>query len=135
MRAFTLIETIFSALVISLVLLAIMNLYPSALVAVKKSESRIQATNIALSVLEEMRATPFSELTIPFVMPAAPPFEPVNLDGVTYTPTVTVYDTPAVGTPATEDDYLKGIQVTVAWESRGIQHQITEETWVHALKR
>lgn len=131
LRGFTLVETIFSALVISLVILAIMNLYPSAMVAIKRSEGRIQANLVAQSVLERMRTVKFEDLSPGYVPPAGPPFDPVSLDGVTYTPTVEVYDPdPAVG-----HDFTMAIRARVGWEVRGQQYEVVQETWVHALKR
>lgn len=62
-RGFTLIETIFATFIISVVIVAIFDLFPSSMVAIKRSEMQIEANDIAQSVLEDMRAVPFDSLT------------------------------------------------------------------------
>lgn len=61
-KGFTLIETIFSTLFISLTVLAIVNLFPGAYLSVKKSEAQLQSDIIANSIIEEIRATRYQSL-------------------------------------------------------------------------
>ncbi|MGE0487656.1 MAG: hypothetical protein AB7S38_00425 [Vulcanimicrobiota bacterium] len=126
-RAFTLVETIFSALFISLVVLAIMNLYPAAMVAVKRSEGRIQANLLAQSVLERMRTENYDSLA----PGPGPAFAAETHDGTTYTPTVTIFDPDT--TPGS--DFTMGLRVQVQWEVKGQQYAVTQETLVSALHR
>lgn len=83
-RGFTLVETIFSTLFISLTVLAIVNLFPGAYLSVKKSEVQLQADLLANSLMDEMRNRPWSQLVDGPFTSAEPIFGDVNYDGITY---------------------------------------------------
>ncbi|MHB2019229.1 MAG: type IV pilus modification PilV family protein [Candidatus Xenobia bacterium] len=62
-QGFSLIEVIFAASLLSLVMLMMFNLYPSSLLTIRQAEHRLEATALAQSILEQYRAGPFSTLT------------------------------------------------------------------------
>ncbi|MBI3926022.1 MAG: type II secretion system protein [Armatimonadetes bacterium] len=146
-RGFTLIETIFATFIFSMVIIALFNIYPTAAVAVKRSEGQIQANAIAQSCLEEMRAMSFDSLTTrTWTPPAQAPFTAQTLDGITYTPTCEVlhpndlpYNLAAAtdpsSNPANEPRYMKILRVSVSWEFQSKVRTTVCETWVHNVPR
>jgi hypothetical protein len=146
---FTLVETIFSSLFISLTVLAIVNLFPGAYMSVKKSETRLQGDIIAESIIEDLRTIDFNKepRPIPFdgldptSVPAAHSveYDSIVVDGTRYFPTVTVYN--LVGT---DPKIVKGVRVTIeastnvgaTGEKEGyrIQTPTVHETCLHSLR-
>ncbi len=61
-KALSLIETILAASVLSMVMMILFNLYPSSMLAVRKAEHRLQATAMAQSLLEFVRAQSFNNV-------------------------------------------------------------------------
>lgn len=129
-RGFTLVETIFSTLFVSVAVLAIVNLFPGAYLSIAKSETRLQADNVANSVMDEVRITPFSELPIGPYSVAAPPFEPWTVENTTYLPRVTIYEV-----PGTDFTVLKGVRVEVSYRVHATIQTVTHETYIHGLIR
>lgn len=124
-RGFTLAETILSAFVISLVLMALFNIFPSSAMAVKRAEMQLIADSMAERHLEQYRAAPFDSLV---VGPApAVPVEPVR--GTDFATTIEV-----VNVPPSDPDVLKGVRVTVAWTHSGKSHTTTHEAWLVSVE-
>lgn len=149
-RGFTLIETIFSAFIISLVIITIFNLYPSSMVAIKRSEMQIEANAIAQSLLEEMRSVRFSDLlaargagytppALPGPDPLPPAFRPVEHEGITFTPQVPVevFDVPGADPDCagSGEPCIVGIRSRVTWSFQSKNYEAVYETWVHNLPR
>ncbi|HEY4002564.1 MAG TPA: prepilin-type N-terminal cleavage/methylation domain-containing protein [Candidatus Xenobia bacterium] len=59
-RGFSLVEVIFAASLLSLVMLMMFNLYPTSLLTIRQAEHRLQANSLAQAVLESYRAGPFA---------------------------------------------------------------------------
>lgn len=129
-RGFTLVETIFSTLFISLTVLAIVNLFPGAYLSVKKSETQLQSDMVANSIMEELRATPFAQLTTGDFSRTSAPFETATIDGITYSPKVTIYD--VVGT---DPKVLRGVRVEVTFRVHTSSNSVVHETYLHSLIR
>lgn len=127
---FTLVETIFSTLFVSIAVLAIVNLFPGAYLSIARSETRLQADMIANSVMDELRVTPFTELTPGVYTKAAPPFEPWKVENTTYSPKVTIYDV-----PGTDPTVLRGVKVEVRYRVHATIATVTHETYIHGLVR
>ena len=72
-RAFSLVETIASLSLLTVVMMLIFNLFPTSSVAVHKAQQQLQATSLAQSHLEQMRAQPFAALKIEAEQVAAEP--------------------------------------------------------------
>lgn len=149
-RGFSLIETIFAASILSIVLMVLFNLYPSSLLAVRRAEHRLEATTLAQSILESKRAMPFSQLTgltvdtdyevpgsdptwtDPLTPPAGDPGQAKTRyiqqvlsreDGVVLRPRFRVFT--VAGTDPTR---LLGLRVTVEWDEKSAVHQGTRKT-------
>jgi Tfp pilus assembly protein PilV len=128
---FTLVETIFSTLFISLTVLAIINLFPGAYLSVKKSETQLQCDMVANSIVEELRATPFTQLaTSGTYARTGSPFETQTVDGVSYSPKVTLFDV-----PDTDSKFVRGVRVEVTYRVRTSSHTTVYETYLHSLIR
>ena len=129
-RGFTLVETIFSTLFISLTVLAIINLFPGAYLSVKRSETQLQADMLAKSIIEELRVTPFNLLISGPYTKSGPPFDLKKLDGITYSPQVTIYDV-----PGTDPSIVRGVKVQVSYRVGPTSKSEIHETYIHALTR
>ena len=123
-RGFSLAETAVSLAVVSLILLFVLNLFPSALVAQKGAEERLQANSLARSLLEQQLDTPFAQLPVGLHRT----LDPVEKDGVTYAMRLEVEDSPQA-----DDKFLRVLRLVVRWQARGRQHQIQRQLFVHRL--
>lgn len=130
LRGFTLVETIFSTLFISLTVLAIINLFPGAYLSVKKSEAQLQSDLLANSILEEIRATSFDHLAAGPYSRTGEPFEAQKIDGIVYSPEVTIYNV-----PDTSPLVVRGVRVDVRYRVRTSERVMTYETYIHSLMR
>lgn len=118
-RAFTLLETIMATMLLAGCMLLLFNLYPASALAVRRSQDRMQADAVGQSLLADVRAQPFSSLTL------GTKTEPdVTIGNTIYHRQVEVF------APNGDATLLKGIRVTVDWEwVRG------KETVTHELYR
>jgi Tfp pilus assembly protein PilV len=125
-KGFTLVETIFSTLFISLTVLAIVNLFPGAYMSVKKSETRLQSDMIAQSIIEDLRSMNFQALT-----PGdEPTYDPVTLDGIEYAPTVTVQNLAGM-----DPTVVKGVSVEIIYRVGTLEQKNLHETYLHSLNQ
>lgn len=127
---FTLVETIFSTLFISLTVLAIINLFPGAYLSVRKSEAQLQSDLLANSILEEIRTTSFQDLTAGAFVRTGEPFDARTVDGITYSSTAEIYDV-----PDTEPTVVRGVRVEVTYRVRNSSQTVVYETYIHSLLR
>lgn len=111
-KGFTLIETIYSTLLLSFIVITICNLYPSSFVAIKRGEGTLQADALAQNILEEVRSRPFPNLTTGPVTG----FGPVVYGNTEYTPTVNLSTVPQAS-----DKFVLACNVSVTWK---LQNQI-----------
>ncbi len=122
----TLMETVVSCFVLCLVMLALFNLFPSSMYALKRGECQILAEQEAQTWVEIYRAESFDSLT-PGGAPITLPTRSVN--GVVYNPVLSIF-TPA----GTRADLVKGLRVTVSWTFQSVTRNIQREVWVSKLK-
>jgi Tfp pilus assembly protein PilV len=126
-RGLSLIEVIFAATLIGMLMIFLICLFPSSVMAIRHAEHRIKALHLAQSYLEEKRYGAFSELY------AAPEdlYDVMGDDGTVYHPCdyecFDIYD----ADPA----HLKGIRVTVTWKETSSDYSITQELHVFSLQR
>lgn len=131
---FTLVETIFSTLFISVAVLAIVNLFPGAYLSIRKSEATIQADIIAKSIIDEMRLMKFEDFREGEEFspsPASVLFGAQDIDGMTYKPTVQVLQTPAVS--GVRKEHLKHVKVTITYRLGLSERSVVHETYLHRL--
>ena len=58
----SLMETVISGFILAIVIIFVSALFPGSLLAIRGSESRIQAESLASRLLEEMRQVPFQQI-------------------------------------------------------------------------
>lgn len=122
-------ETVVSCFVLCLVMVALFNLFPSSMYALKRGECQLLAEQEAQSWLEIYRAQPFDSLPNsagPLALPARPP-----VNGVTYSPEVTIIDGASAGY---RTDLIKGIDIKVSWTFQSNTRSIQRREWVSKLK-
>ncbi len=124
-RGFSLMELIFTATLLSVIILAFFNLLPSSIMAIRHAEHRIEATAFADSILEEKRSSPFSKIE---ETPAIPPFSGNDSTSYTY-----VYE--PLYSPGADANHLKGMKVTVTWREKENQFSLTRELYVSSIRR
>lgn len=122
-RGLSLLETIVSGFILSLIVIFMVSLFPSSMIAIQKSESKLEADALASTLIEEVRYQPFDS------MAALPP------GAVKRGKTNLTYSTEVEEIPGSDPRYLKVVRVTVDWEERGEPRQLVREVWVHAVRR
>lgn len=85
-QAFSLIETIYSTVLLGFIALFLLNLYPSSFVAIKRGESTFTADNFASAIIEDLHSRNFANL----VQGPGPPYNTTTWGGITYSATVNI---------------------------------------------
>lgn len=120
-RGFSLAETAVALAVLGLILIFVLNLFPSAMVARATSEQRLTAQSLARSALEQHLETPFQQLR-------SGPLPPVERDGVRYDLSLEVSPSPQA-----RPEYLQVLTLTVRWTARGKAQQVQRQLYRHRL--
>ncbi len=116
-------ETIVSLGILALVAIAVLNLFPTAMLTVKGAEARNRARVLAENLLDHHRSLPVTDLPIGFLQE-----ETVSVEGFTYQTTIQVI---SVG----HDALMRGLVVEVAWSRRGLNHSVRRELEVVHVRR
>lgn len=116
----SLVETIFAFFLMTLVILAVINLFPSSLMANRRSELSLQANALADQALEKARAGGFTSLT-----QGVRPAEVVKVDSVSYT---RIFQVSPV--PGQDFNALRSLKVRVRWTVAGHPQELVREVWV-----
>ena len=120
-RGITLIEMLVSFSLVLLLCIFVLNLFPSSLIALRHSETRLEAQRLAEATLEQAKATNFSNWTV-----GSSTTCPVQtLNGVVYTPVLQVQAVPGYN-PST----LKSLQVSVSWIGRNGRQSVVQQSLV-----
>src|ERR1700712_2910962 len=93
--AISLVETIIALGLVALVVILVVDLYPSAMATLRHAERTAVASSIAASILEQKMALPFNELTV-----GSLDLEPQKQEGIMYKPHVEVFKYQPTVTPA-----------------------------------
>ena len=123
-RGFTLSETALSLALIGLLLIFLLNLFPSAILAQRQNEQRRRATGLSRTFLEQQMDRDFSALPSGLVYQ----FEPVDSLGTRYSSILRVS-----ARPGTSDKFLRILQVEVTWQNRGRKLSVSRELWRYRL--
>ena len=126
-RGLTLMETILATFVVSLVILAILQMLPASALAAKKAECKIQACSIAVSALDTQLARGFTAVTNQQGRELELP--DVESGGVVYHITVRVDDT-----PQPRPTLVKVVRCTVEWNFAGQDFTTTQEAWLSKVR-
>ena len=120
------IEVLVGGGLLAIVVMAALNLLPSSTIALESSRQHLHADDLAFTRLEEARARAFGSL-----VPGRPEYFPKAVyDGIEYDSELQVFEV-----PNRNPDYLRGLRVTVSWETRGIKKRETRETWIANIQR
>lgn len=126
-RGFTLIETIFASVLFGMVLLFVVNIYPSSMVAVRRGETQIVADNFAQTILEDLRSRSFPNVSVT----SPPAYAAMEHYGVEYTPVLEVSYSPD---PA-EENFLKRARLTVRWRFQNRDLEVVHSMYLHNVTR
>ncbi|MBI3925301.1 MAG: hypothetical protein HY319_07170 [Armatimonadetes bacterium] len=118
-------ETILAGFLLISAVLLISNLYPTAILAVRQAEHRIQANALAQTILDEQRAAGFAGLALGTAtdLPAR------TIDSVVYRPRLEVFEVDA------DPEIVKGLRVNIEWDFRGKTRGVAYEIWIHDIPR
>lgn len=126
-RGLTLGETIIASCLLGLVMLAVFNLFPASLFAMRQAEQQIRADQLAQEILETTRQKPFEQLIVgrPDPQPA-----PEEAAGVRFTPTLEIYQVAGA-----DPDRIVRLRVSVQWKFRGRDLRVSQETYRTHVRR
>lgn len=120
---FTLGEVAVGVGLLSLILVSLLNLFPSSLIAIRNGERRQVAHRVAQNTLEVAMASPFSSLRSD-----SPELAQVNVpEGYRLTVVVSAV-------PPYPEDHLKRVSAVVEWEHHGKRLRLEEEVYVHPAR-
>lgn len=127
-RGLTLSETLVALTLLSLLMVAALNIFPTTMMIVRGTRTDWLARSTAQDKLEYLAAEPFKKLALTV---GEAPWEKVTLaDGVEIelrTTISTVADHP--------ETMLKRIRVEARWDGRATKKSLEQELYVHALRR
>lgn len=119
----SMVETIASFLLLTLIVLGVLNLFPGALLANRRSELALQAETAADQVLESTRAQGFASLKL-----GKSPQEKLVINGYDY---LTQLEVAKVS--GKDPVSIRSLKVTVNWTVAGRQHTLLREVWVSSV--
>lgn len=122
MRAgFTLLESTVAISLLSIIVLFVLTIVPGSVVSTYNASERVDAENLAQSIIEETRAQSFSALTVGTqAMPS--PDTRFTVQREIYSPA------------GTDADQTLGVRVTVDWQSKATSLQIQREVWLSSVR-
>lgn len=120
-RGLSLPEALFGAVLLSLLLIATLNIFPSALALVQRTRTESEARSLAQSLLNESAAQTFQSLELGKVEKQAP-------DGLEATLEVGTVD-------GVSPDRLKRLTAEVSFATRNGRATVKEEVYVHSVRR
>ncbi len=125
-RGLTIAETLVSLTLLSLLMLAVLNLFPSSMTVVAGTRTARLARAAAQNKVEALAAQPFAALSVGLNESSDQELP----DGTTARLTTTVS-----AVAGYDVKFLKRIRCQVAWRRRAIESTATQEVYVHALRR
>ena len=126
-RGLSLLETVVAAFLFMLVVILVLNLFPSSLLALTQAELKARAARLAQSRLNEVRLRPFESLQV------QGPRE--ELLGEEYQGARLRAFLDVRRDPDSDPDRLKVLRVTVQWDERGRKRESVREVWVTRVRR
>lgn len=117
-RAATLMEVLLAFTLTALLLILILNLFPSAMATVLRAEQRQVAGNLAESLLERKASLAFDQLPV---------------GKVENTPGEYATRFEVTGVANEDPQFLRALSVTVTWSAKGRTFQVRRGLWLHRL--
>ncbi len=124
-RGVSLLETILAGFIISLVTMAVFNIFPTSAMAVKRGEMQLLADAIAERELEQLRVAPFDSLALG----PGPAVAPETRYGTTFNTAITISRV-----PGSDEDVLKRATVVVTWTHSNKNYTSTREAWLVSVE-
>lgn len=124
-------ETVFASGLLAGVVFMLFNLYPASALAVRRSQDRLQADQLAQTYIALYQAEPFSHLdTLQAQSPRTLPEVSVTGTNTRFTPMLEVLYAPGDG----DRNLLRTLRVTISWNwVRGAQ-SVTQEIYLVDLE-
>lgn len=113
-----------AAFILSLVTMAILSIFPSSAMAVKRGEMQLTADSIAERELERLREVPFDSLPLG----PRPPISDEQHQGTKYHLSVEV-----LKEPSSDVKVLKRLVATVTWSHSEKNYSTVHEAWVTSV--
>lgn len=114
-------ETVVAISLLGLIIIFVVNIFPGSVLAARSGNERIEAENLAESILEQTRASAFNSLTLGTTNVPSPD------------PKFTVTQEIFVPTNADADQTL-GVRIIVQWESKSQTKSIQREVWLSSVR-
>lgn len=114
---FTLVEMIITTALIGMIILFLFNIYPNAVLAIKRGEHRLKASYVAQAVLEKKMASSFYDIDAPLTEKSL-----TGDDGMIYTVSCETFHL-----PDTNPQNLRRLKVTVIWEEQRSRCSVFKE--------
>ena len=131
----TLAETLVSLCLLSMLMVAVLNLFPTSMMIVRGTRTAWLARLAAQNEIEKAAARPFAKLATSSGGPTTISDGPVTLtDGTIVALRLTVSEVPGHYTSDSRP-LLKRIACDVTWQGRAVQRTIHQELDVHSLRR
>lgn len=128
-RGFSLAEVIFASFIFGMVVLFVVNIYPSSMVMIRRGECQLVADSFAQTILEDLRSRQFANVRVD----AEPSYLPLIYNDITYTPALDVFYHP--DSAAVEEKHLKVATVTVRWRFHNRNQQVEHTMYLHNITR
>ncbi|MCA9792206.1 MAG: hypothetical protein KC910_10440 [Candidatus Eremiobacteraeota bacterium] len=122
-RGLSLAEVVFAAAVAFLIGILVLNLFPTSLLAISRTQARLVANNLAQDRLARLRHTNFSQVDVGLYQ------EDLTVEGQSYQLRREVYQV-----SGRDPNLLKGARVTVSWNVRGKPQQVLAETYLSGVR-
>lgn len=122
-RGLSLAEVVFAAAVAFLIGILVLNLFPTSLLAIARTEARLVANNLAQDRLARLQHTSFEQLEVGLYT------EDVTVEGQPFA----IRQEIALLT-GRDPRLLKSVQVTVSWQVRGKAQQVVAETYLSGVR-
>lgn len=113
----SMLEVVISAFLFGAVSIVLLNLYPSALLGMARTQARTRAVELARSTLATVRSLPWDELAVG----TDKVLETRTVDAVAYKVRLVV-----LNPPEGSADRLRLVRVIISWD----QKSLTREAWV-----
>ena len=120
-RGFSLMEIVVSLALLGLIVGLVINIFPGSIVASHAGSEQMAAENLAQSFIEETRAAGFSSLTVG-TEPMSSPDPKYQLQREIFVPS------------GADADRTLGLRITVRWESKKRQRELTREVWLSSVR-
>ncbi|GEM_PF-2588067 len=124
--AFTLVEVLFAAALISLIMMILFTLLPSGVLMARRGAHNLKAVCIAQALLEEKRSGPYNDL---YALPTDFS-DKTGEDGTVYHP----HDYEVLAVKDADPEVVKTLRIHVTWKEKDKEYTVFQELYVTKVK-